>query len=197
MTNAQNKFILFILWCSTFAVPLLGDTPQHLRSQVEGVLDSWSDREHTRRAILKLSLDPLPALVSIAKSDRESEIRRTRAIALLGTFGEAPSEHALDDLTDDRNPKYRCLAIQSLAELKPPSTVPMLIRKLDDRDVCMKTISTDPAEEHDVFVSDEAVRLLEQITGQSFDQESTSSHRGTRAWKTWWASRQRRSGPAL
>jgi HEAT repeat protein len=135
-----------------------------VRSQVEAALDSWSSRDSARDAISKISHDPLSALIAISKSKREPEVRRSRAIALLATFKVASSEHALDRLADDSDPKYRCLALHSIAELKSHSALPVLIRKLDDHAVCMKAVSTDPAEEHKVYVSDEAVRLLEQTT---------------------------------
>lgn len=157
-----------------------------LRSTIAEALDAWSGRAATRASILKITSDPVPMLVTIAKSKSESDIRRTHAIALLATFTGKPSERALGQIANDPNPRYRCLGLQSLAEQKASSAVPMLISKLDDHSTCMKTVSTDPAEEHYVYVSDEAVRLLEQITGQSFGQESGNGHRLTKPWKEWW-----------
>jgi hypothetical protein len=60
----------------------------------------------------------------------------------------------------------------------------------------MKAVSTDPAEEHQVYVSDEAVRLLEQITGQSLDKEATNGHRSTKPWKDWWAKQKGSAKPS-
>jgi hypothetical protein len=181
--RVQRIVILCLLACACNVVA--GQTS--VRSQVEAALDSWSSRDSTRDAISKVNHDPLSVLITISKSKHEPEVRRAHAIALLATFKEAPSERALDQLADDSNPKYRCLALHSLAEQKSHGVLPVLIRKLDDQAVCLKAVSTDPAEEHEVYVSDEAVRLLEQITGQSFDQEATSGHRATKPWKDWWA----------
>ena len=157
-----------------------------IRSRVEAALDAWTSRAATRDAVLKISRTPVPALAIIAKSAGEADMRRRRAISLLGTFEGVSSEHALVELTDDREPMYRCLAMQSLAELDSRGAIPVLIRKLDDETVCMRMASTDPPRESDVYVSDEAVRLLEQLTKQSFDQESPEGHRLTRPWKEWW-----------
>jgi len=157
------------------------------RSQIEAALDSWSTRESTRVAILKISQHPVSLLIAISKSAREPGLRRLHAIALLGTFQTGESENALSQLSDDRDAQYRCLALHSIAELKSQKTLPVLIRKLDDHAVCMKEVSTDPAEEHSIYVSDEAVRLLVLITGQSFSQETTGAHRATKPWKEWWA----------
>ena len=173
---------------------VLGQTP--VRSQIEAALDSWSSRANTRDAILKVSQDPLPVLIAISKSRHESDARRSHAIALLATFRAPLSGSALEQLTDDSNPKYRCLALQSIVELKSRSAVPVLIGKLDDQAVCMKSVSTDPGEEHQVYVSDEAVRLLEQVTGQSFDKESTSGHLATKPWKDWWAEQKATARPS-
>jgi HEAT repeat protein len=132
--SIQRIVILCLLTCACNVVA--GQTS--LRSQVEAALDSWSSRDSTRDAISKISHNPLSVLIAISKSKHEPEVRRTHAIALLATFKEAPSEHALDQLADDSNPKYRCLALQSLAEQKSHSALPVLIRKLDDQAVCMK-----------------------------------------------------------
>ena len=159
------------------------------RSQVEAALDSWSGRASTRDAILKITRDPVPALIGIAKSKRGSELRTAHAINLLATFKTQQSEHALGQIAKDGTPKFRCLALQALSELNSRHAIPVLINKLYDHAVCMTIVSTDPPKENGVYVSDEAVRLLEQITGQSFDQDSTDGHRATKPWKEWWAAR--------
>jgi hypothetical protein len=173
---------------------VLGQTS--VRSQIEAALDSWSSRANTRDAILKVSQDPLPVLIAISKSRRESDVRRSHAIALLATFKSPKSGYALEQLSDESNPKYRCLALQSIVELKSRSAAAVLVRKLDDQAVCMKSVSTDPGEERQVYVSDEAVRLLEQITGQSFDKDSTGGHLATKPWKDWWAKQNTTAGPS-
>jgi hypothetical protein len=173
---------------------VLGQTS--VRSQIEAALDSWSSRENTRDAILKVSQDPLPVLIAISKSRHESDVRRSHAIALLATFTAPLSGSALEQLANDTDPKYRCLALQSIVELKSRSAVPVLIRKLDDHAVCMKSISTDPGEEHQVYVSDEAVRLLEQVTGLSLDKDSTGGHMATKPWKDWWAKQNATARPS-
>ncbi len=190
-TEAKGKTLVIVrrvtIWLllgSAFAGGLGQTSPL---SRVEAALDSWSDRTGTRDAILKINHNPVLALITIAESKQQPEIRRSHAIALLGIFKTAGSEHALGELANDSNPKYRCLALQSLAELKSERSLSVLITKLDDQAVCMKTVSTDPAEEHDVYVSDEAVRLLEQITRQSFGQGSSGGHRATKPWKEWWS----------
>jgi HEAT repeat protein len=158
-----------------------------VRSQVESLLDEGASRSHNRDVILRISDAPVPVLRSIAESDRESYLRRTRAIFLLATFKTPESEHSLHKLADHASPQFRCPALQALAELKSQDAIPMLISKLNDHSVCMQTASTDPAREYDVYVSDEAVRLLEQVTGQRFDREAIGSHRSTGPWKKWWS----------
>ena len=167
------------------ALNIAAQIPQ--RSEIAAALDAWAGRAGTRDAISKISRDPLPALIYIAQSIGESEIHRSHALALLATFKDARSGRALDQIANDSNPTYRCLALQSLAELKSRGAVPTLISRLDDQGTCIRTRITDPAEERDVYVSDEAVRLLEQVTGQSFAQESGDGHRPTKPWKDWWS----------
>jgi hypothetical protein len=188
-------FALRILILLVIGIPVAGLVAQDPQlSQIQAAVDTGSSRTNIRDAILKITPDPVPALICIVSSKDEPEFRRRRAIALLGTFHSDQSEHALDQLTDDPEPFYRCLALQSLVELKSRIAVPVLIRKLDDPTACMTQVSTDPAEEHDVYVSDEAVRLLEDITGRSFEREPIYGHRKTKPWKKWWA-KQKKSPP--
>jgi HEAT repeat protein len=115
----------------------------------------------------------------------------SRAIGLLGTFKSAESVNGLAQITEAKKPLYRCLAIQSLAEIASKETLPVLIKKLDDRAVCMKTTSTDPARDNSVFVSDEAVRALETITGQAFGNVDSLGHRPSKPWKEWWTKQEK------
>jgi HEAT repeats len=157
------------------------------QSRIEAAIDGWSSRASTRVAILKLTADPVPTLVMIAKSREAQEIRRQHAITLLATFDTAQSARALTEIADDANPGNRCFALQSLVELKSADSVPILVRKLDDHSVCMKTVSTDPTEEQKVYVSDEAIRLLVLVTGQSFENtQRLDGHKASDPWKEWW-----------
>ena len=190
LLSASRIGILVLVGCACGV--LLGQAST--RSQLAAALDSWSDRAGTRGAILKITHDPVPLLASIATTKDDPDVRRLHAIAILATFKTERSKQALDQLADDPNPKCRCAALQSMAELESRGAIPVLIRKLDDQAVCMEAASTDPPEEHDVYVSDEAVRLLEHITGQSTATESVGGHRATRPWRKWWAAQQRASG---
>jgi hypothetical protein len=163
------------------------------RSQIEAALDSWSGRPKTRLAVLEITRDPIPSLAIIAQSPRESYSRRMHSISLLATFKARESETALVQIAKHAGPEFRCVALQALAELDPQRAIPVLIRKLDDHSICMRMASTDPAAVLDVYVSDEAVRLLELTTGQSFGAESIEGHRSIRPWKDWWTSKRSKS----
>ncbi len=158
-----------------------------VQSQIESVLDSSPGRDKSHDLVLKITDRPIPVLMNIAQSKGGSYVRRTRAIYLLSTFKTEESERALAELAEHGSATFRCPALQAFVELKSQGAIPMLISKLDDHAVCMQTSVTDPARQQDVYVSDEAVRLLEQLTGQSFEQESTNGHRATKPWKEWWA----------
>jgi HEAT repeats len=178
--------VLFLLSLLTGA---FGITVDSQLSRVEAVIEAWSSRSETRSAILSVTPHPVHILVDIAKSKREPDVRRIHAIALLGTFNDSSSIRALDQLTNDKDPKYRCLALESLAEAASGNAISVLITKLDDQEVCMKDVATDPAVEREVFVSDEAVRLLEQVTGYSFEPKYDRGHRATQPWEKWWSKR--------
>jgi hypothetical protein len=159
---------------------------------VEAALDSWSSRAATRDALLRVTPNPAPVLIDIANSERRSYFRVTHAINLLGTFNTRESETALGQIAlKDNRPQIRCSAMGALTELNAKHAIPVLLNKLDDHAVCMQLQVTDPAREFDVYVSDEAVRLLELATGQSFGQELLGAHRATKAWKDWWAKQKR------
>ncbi|HVP43831.1 MAG TPA: HEAT repeat domain-containing protein [Terriglobales bacterium] len=183
--------ILCLLGCALdFAV-----CQTSVRSQVESVLDSGPGREKSHEAVSKISDHPVPLLMSIAQSTEGSYVRRTRAIYLLATFKTEESERALSELAAHGSPKFRCPALQAFVELKSRDAVPLLISRLDDHAVCMHIALTDPARKQDVYVSDEAVRLLEQVAGQSFGQVSASGHRATKPWKNWWAKQKSSAKP--
>lgn len=166
-----------------------------LQARIEVTLDSWSGRSSTREAILKLSDNPVPALINVANSKLGSELRRVHAVDLLAAFKTQASERALKQVARQGTPVLRCSALRALVELDARHAIPVLVDRLDDHGACMRTISTDPAGEHDVYVSDEAVRLLEQITGQSFDQAPSNDHRTTKPWKQWWIEQTKSSKP--
>ncbi len=120
---------------------------------------------------------------SVATAADQPHLRRARAISLLATMRDPQSVRTLATIADHAKPTYRCLAIQALAEVGTEETLPWLVRKLDDNSSCMKTITTDPVREHDVLVSDEAVRALEHVTG------ALPEGKGAEAWKRWWLRR--------
>ncbi len=155
------------------------------RLEVETALDGWSSRTSVLEGLAKISANVVPVLVSIAVDPHESHLRRWRAILLLGTFKTHEAVDGLARLSKDNNPLYRCFSIQSMAEIGSSATIPALIDKISDHDVCMKTVSSDPAEETQVFVSDEAVRALEKVTERSFG-EGADGHKLTKPWQDWW-----------
>lgn len=165
------------------------------RSQVESVLDSGPGREKSHELVSKISDDPVPLLMSIAQS-KGSYVRRTRAIYLLAMFKTEESEQALTELVVRGSPEFRCPALQAFVELKSRDAIPLLMRSLDDHAVCMRVALSDPARQRDVYVSDEAVRLLEQVTGKSFGQPPATGHRATKPWKKWWLSQQGNAPPS-
>jgi hypothetical protein len=130
--------------------------------------------------------DPVPALVAIANLKDESFAHRAHAISLLATFHNSRAEAGLTQITNDSDPTLRCLGLQSLVESQSRNSIPTLINKLEDHETCLTKNSTDPPGKYPVYVSDEAVRLLELVTGLSFDREELGSHRKTQPWKEWW-----------
>jgi hypothetical protein len=183
--------ILCLLGCALD----VGVCQTSVQTQVESVLDSGPGREKGHELVLKISDHPVPVLMNIAQSTQASYVRRTRAIYLLATFKNEESEFALAEVATHSSPQFRCPALQAFVELKSQDAIPLLISRLDDHAVCMHTSLTDPAREQDVFVSDEAVRLLEQVTGRSFGQEPANSHRASKPWKDWWAKQKGNTNP--
>ena len=118
---------------------------------------------------------------------------------LLATFDNRESAGALSTIANGRILSFRCTALQSLASLSERWALPVLVGKLDDKSVCMQIVVTDPAREYDVYVSDEAVRLLENVTGLKFEKPSDGlyvNHRATRPWKKWWEENKQHHAPA-
>ena len=169
----------------------LAVSQKSVQSQVESVLDSGPGREKGHDLISKITDHPVAVLMSIAQSTQGSYVRRTRAIYLMATFRTNESERALAELAERGSPEFRCPALDAFVEMKSQDAIPLLISKLDDHAVCMHTSLTDPAREQDVIVSDEAVRLLERVTGQSLEKVTANGHRATTPWKDWWTKQKR------
>jgi len=180
---------LIAVFCLIICSEKLASGQTAILSQVAAELDSWTSRDTARVAVLKITSNPVPLLADVAQSKNEPDIRRSRSISLLATFKVPASQRALVQLADDPTPKFRCLALQSLTELDSHVALPVLVRKLDDEAVCMKDTITGPERGRDVYVSDEAVRLLEMTPGKNFDKDSKAVHRATKPWKEWWAKR--------
>jgi HEAT repeat protein len=185
---------IVLIICSLFpAMPETAKSTPQLQAQLEAVLDDWQSRASAREAALKIANDrQIPqALGAIAEGTEQPPGRRRHAIQLLATFKNGTSIAVLTRLTDHAAPPSRCLAIHSLAEIGSKQTIPILVGKLDDHSVCMKIQSTDPARTTDVYVSDEAVRALELVTGQTLGQQVDSQHRSAEPWKAWWSKQQK------
>jgi hypothetical protein len=163
------------------------------QSQVEPVLDSWKGWKAARESLLKIGAesDLIKTLGAISRSKQQSYIRRSRTIELLATFKNDEAVKMLESVTIGADPIYRCAAIRSLTSIASKSTIPVLINKVDDHAVCMQILSTDPARATDVWVSDQAISALEQITGNIFRDKPSNAHRPSRPWKEWWTKHQR------
>ena len=186
--------MLFLILCSIAPVGANAQPSTPIQSQVESVLDGWQGWKAARESLLKSGTesDVVGALGKIAQAGEQSYARRSHAIELLATFKSDESVKMLEGVTIGADPVFRCVAIRSLAAIGSKSTVPILINKLDDRAVCMQMQSTDPARADDVYVSDLAVGALEQVTGQTIGEKSSSGHRATQPWKEWWAKQHQR-----
>ncbi len=181
------KPCLFAALCLFGCAVEMGMCQTSVQAQMESVLDSGPGREKSHELVSKISDNPVPILMRIAQSTEGSYVRRTRAIFLMATFKTEESASALVEIATQGEPTFRCPALQAFAELKGKTAIPLLTGRLDDHTICMHTALTDPAREQDVYVSDEAVRLLEQVTGHSFGRVSPDGHRATKPWKKWWA----------
>jgi len=191
MLNPKATIALMI--CCRLSTFELQAQSMPIQNRVESLIDSWEGRPTARESLLKVGSEPevLKALGAIAASSRQPFMRRRHAIGVLATFKSDQSVGLLARVAESAEALYRCDAIQALAEIATKSTVPVLVGKLDDHSVCMQFQFSDPASTADVYVSDEAVRALESVTGQTFGQKSSDSHRVTNPWKSWWAKQQR------
>jgi len=172
------------------AAPIVGTNPD-CRDAVEEALGGWTSRAAARAALPEGDADCIEQLGRIATGNGDY-LSRSRAIALLATFRSPESVSALERVVEHPDPAWRCRAIQALAEIGSDAVLPILVGRLEDRSVCLKITSTDPAREHGVFVADEAIRALETVTGLSFEpQPRPGQHRDPSPWRKWWRCRAR------
>jgi len=178
------QWITGLISLSMFTLVVLGQAPL---TQVEALLDNWKGESGIRDQLRVIDADPATALSVVAKDRDQSYLRRQKALTLLATFQTPVSSRVLREIADDKDPFYRCLALASLVELEGSQAIPLLVDKLDDQAVCLMKQATDPARTYPMYVSDEAVRLLELITDERFEKETIGSHRATEPWKIWWS----------
>ena len=166
---------------------LLGAIPDgDCRASVERILDSWTNRA-AARAVLPPDGECLARLGDVAGDGTEGYQRRSRAVSLLATVKSPASVAALRKIAEDPDPAWRCRALQALAEIGSEEVVPILVARLEDRAVCMTVTASHTAREQPVFVSDEAVRALETVTGLSFGSgPRRGGHRDPNPWRKWW-----------
>lgn len=158
-----------------------------LQHEATRILDNWTTRADANAAIRKLGPNAVVLLGTIAADDSETHTRRWRSISLLGSLPPRESVVALGNIATRAKPIYRCFALQSLAETGSEEAISVAVSQLDNTSPCMTSISTDPARETAVRVSDEAVRTLEAITGRSFEPNvAFGAHRAAEPWKAWW-----------
>jgi hypothetical protein len=154
-----------------------------VQSEVEPVPDSGPGREKSHELVSKISDHLVPLLMSPNPRKDHMHGERVRSICWL----RSRLKNQIAELAAHGSPAFRCPALQAHVELKSQDAIPLLIGRLDDHAVCMHATVTDPAREQDVHVSDEALHLLEQVTGQFLDRVSTNGHWATKPWKNWWA----------
>jgi hypothetical protein len=182
-----RPILLIALFCCLFYSTGISSNDLTI-TEVEAVLDAWSTRTSTRQNLIQIGPQAQEIVSMIARSSDQTFLRRSRAISLLGTFGNSRSVQTLKDISNTAQSNYRCLAMHALAEIGTEEVLSILVEKLGDRTTCMKSVSTDPGRENDVFVCDEAARLLELITGLSFGHQEDRDKR-TKMWKLWWSDR--------
>ncbi len=163
--------------------------PLDVMARVRMLLDAATDRASLHDSVSTLGKDALAAVISIARSSNEPWLRRDWAIRLLGSFQCRESAIALTQMAEDPDPTFRCSILDAISEHPLFVSAPALVRRLDDRAICRTLVMTDPTREYNVFVSDEAVRHLEHLTGLSLEtsERPPGGHRATEPWKAWWA----------
>lgn len=185
MNVRRLLFPMIVIWCINGTI---GYSLDEVRNEVEAILDEWKDRVTARQHLIRLGDEAQPMLQLIAITENQPELRRRRAIYLLGTLSNSESIKTLAHISNADPPCFRCFAMHAMAEIRTEDVLDNFIKKLDDKDICMYRVYSDPHEEEDVLVCDEAIRLLEKITGLSLGTGKDRAEK-IRIWKAWWNSR--------
>jgi HEAT repeat protein len=197
MQSCKLGLIALVLCCTG----ICGFAQQQpaLQKQITAALDANVNISESVATMKKLRASPadLAQVLGTIASDRsETHQRRWRAMLALGQVDDISSATYLVGLLNDPKPFYRCTAIQSLSAIRSWPAVPFLIGKLDDRSTCLQ-LDQSHGPSLPVFVCDEAVRALEEISGCSFEAEKNLAqigHRSVQPWKTWWEKRGQKCG---
>src|SRR5271157_543626 len=189
---------------SAIAILLLSlshiSTAQHYEEnatvQIQDVLDKSTDRILLGDVIGGYGEEGKRILVQIASDSAQPASRRSRAVQMLGEYRSPAGEKLLKAMLNDS--KTICGAISALQNYRDPELIARFIDLLDDHRSCGKLIrisgerrSVDGGkqEETEVYISDEAIDALEEITGDYLEKERDLfiiGHRSSQVWKTWW-----------
>ena len=168
----------------------LGIAQTDAHSSVEQALDVWQSREVAHEKVAALGREGVAELLKIAVDDSQHLKIRWHAVTLLPTFHRGNPEvlPALESILTKAKPStYRCFALHSLSQIGREA-LPVVVEALDDNSVCMQSTVTHTGT-FDVYVSDEAVRILEKLTGRTLEEDQPvwkKPHRNADLWRVWW-----------
>ena len=133
----------------------------------------------------------VPFLVEVLKS-MDQPVVPVRLI-LLNFIAETKggeSDAALIELSSDSEPYIRGFAAVAPGERKVGAAIPNLVALLNDKEIYMSHVTTDPYREEHRLVRDAAIAALRSITGQNVAR-GKSQEEQAKSWQRWWRKQQK------
>jgi len=161
-------------------------TAQNLpKDSLISILDNWPGRSNARSEILKLQVDPIPRLISVASSSADPTLRKLHAISLLATFKDSRTNQGLTNLVTTSIPQLRCAVLEALTEEDPSYAATVLVNELNDDNVCRIEEASDSGVNRPIYVSETASRLLTLIKGSPCGRGQAETRKEAACWRKW------------
>lgn len=144
-----------------------------------------------RRELKKIGAPAFPHILRAIRDDSVlGPIKKAFLIDVIGKSRTQEAASALTELLSYSDAFVRGLAVSHLGKRRYKPAIPYLVHLLDDKEVFVTNMQTDPDRNEPVLVRDNAMEALQAITGRTMDAGATQDERA-RAWVRWWEKQQR------
>lgn len=163
-----------------------------IATRVTRAIDLMSHQpKAARREFERMGAPAFPHILRAIRDDNGlGPIKKAFLVDVIGKSRTKEAASALTEMLSYSDAFVRGLAVSHLGKRRYRPAIPYLVKLLDDRNVFVTNMQTDPDRNEPVLVRDNAMEALQAITGKTMDAGATQDERA-QAWVRWWEKQQR------